>query len=205
MSTPYKVQASSIEACNCHHGCNCQFEGFPNEGKCEMILGFQVKQGRMGDVALDGVRFAVAAKYPGAIHQGHGHVVLFIDEGASAQQADAVASILSGKMGGMPWEALAGTIERFEGPVRQPVHFSIAGTRSELRIGDVVALELAPLRNPVTGAESNVHIAYPEGGFFWNDASMATTAHMRVNYGDMQLEWPGRYAAAAEVSWTNQK
>lgn len=37
--TPYTVNADHVEACNCQHGCNCQFEGVPNEGKCEFILG----------------------------------------------------------------------------------------------------------------------------------------------------------------------
>jgi len=27
---------------------------------------------------------------------------------------------------------------------------------------------------------------------------------MRVQHGDFWLEWPNRYAAAAEVNWTNQ-
>ena len=45
---------------------------------------------------------------------------------------------------------------------------------------------------------------YPKGGFFWNDARIATTRTMRAQHGDLQLEWPGRYAAAAEVNWTNE-
>ncbi len=54
--TPYRVRADSIEACNCQHGCNCQFEGFPNEGKCEFIIGCDVTDGRFGQVSLNGFR-----------------------------------------------------------------------------------------------------------------------------------------------------
>src|SRR5690242_21714177 len=93
--TLFRVKAESIEACNCRHGCNCQFAGFPNEGKCEFIIGFEVKDGRFGDVVLNGVRLVVTAKYPGAIHEGRGHVVLFIDDAASEAQANALVSILS--------------------------------------------------------------------------------------------------------------
>ena len=75
MTTPYRVKSDSVEACNCQHGCNCQFEGFPNEGKCEFIIGFAVKDGHFGDVSLNGFRAVVAAKYPNAIHEGNGHVV----------------------------------------------------------------------------------------------------------------------------------
>jgi hypothetical protein len=205
IKTAYRVKAESVEACNCQHGCNCQFAGFPNEGKCELIIGYEVTEGRFGNTSLDGVRAVIAAKYPNAIHEGHGHVVLFIDESASDDQVSALASILSGKMGGMPWEALAGTIERLEGPIRKPIHIKIAGERSEVRIPGAIALQLTPLRNPVTGEEKEVHITYPKGGFFWDDAHVATTAEMRAQYGDLRMEWPSRYAAAAAVNWTNQR
>ena len=163
-----------------------------------------MKSGHFGDLELDGVRAVIAAKYPNAIHEGHGHVVLFIDEAASQQQADAIAAILSGKMGGMPWEALAGTIERLDGPFRKPIEIKTAGERSVVRVPGAIELTLTPLTNPVTAEEKEVHIVYPKGGFFWNDARVATTTSMRASQGDLRLEWPGRYAAAAEVNWTNQ-
>ncbi|HEV2385780.1 MAG TPA: DUF1326 domain-containing protein [Candidatus Acidoferrales bacterium] len=199
------MKADSIEACNCHHGCNCQFEGFPNEGKCEAILAYEVKEGRFGNVSLDGVRAAAALAYPKAIHEGHGHVVLFIDEKATKEQVDAFVAILSGQMGGMPWEALAGTIERFEGPIRKPIELLLNGERSTLRVPGAIELKFTPLRDPVSGAEKEVHIVYPKGGFFWNDGHITTTEAMRVEYGDMRFDWPHRYAAAAEVNWTNQR
>ncbi len=203
--TAYRVKADSVEACNCQHGCNCQFAGVPNEGKCEFIIGYVVKDGRFGDTSLNGVRAVVVAKYPNAIHEGHGHVALFIDETASDEQANALATILSGKMGGMPWEALAATIERFEGPVRKPIEITVAGERSEVRVPGAVELQLTPLRDPVTGKEKEVHITYPKGGFFWDDARVATTTSMRADVGDLHIHWPNRYASAAEVNWTNQR
>jgi len=202
--TSFRVKAESVEACNCRHGCNCQFGGFPNEGKCEFIIGYEVLDGRFGTVSLNGLRAVVAAKYPKAIHEGNGHVVLFVDEGASQEQVDAFATILSGKLGGMPWEALAGTIGRFEGPIRKPVEIRAAGERSIVRVDGAIDLRLTPLRDPVSGEEKEVHIVYPKGGFFWNDAKVATTEVMRAEYGDLRLDWPNGFASAAEVNWTNQ-
>ena len=203
--TAYRVKAECVEACNCQHGCNCQFAGFPNEGKCEFIIGYEVKDGRFGNTTLNGVRAVIVGKYPNALHEGHGHVVLFVDNNASNDQVDAMVAILSGKMGGMPWEALAGTIERFEGPIRKPIHIKIAGERSEVSIPGAIALHLTPLCDPVTGAEKEVHITYPKGGFFWDDGRIATTTEMRAEHGDLRLEWPSRYASTAEVNWSNQR
>jgi hypothetical protein len=114
-------------------------------------------------------------------------------------------SILSGKMGGMPWEALAGTIARFDGPIRKPVEIHVNGERSTVRVQDAIDLSLMPLKDSITGEDKQVHIVYPKGGFFWNDAAVATTKTMRASHGDLHLEWPGRYASAAEVNWTNQR
>jgi hypothetical protein len=202
--TPYRVNAESIEACNCQHGCNCQFEGFPNEGKCEFVIGFEVKDGTFGDVSLNGLRAVIAAKYPKAIHEGNGHVVLFVDEKAGQEQVDAFATILSGKMGGMPWEALAGTIGRFEGPIRKPIEIQARGERSQVRVPGAVEVQFTPLKDITTGEAKEVHIVYPTGGFFWDEAKIATTETMSAKHGDLSFEWPKRYAAAAEVNWTNQ-
>jgi hypothetical protein len=201
--TPYHFKADSVEACNCHHGCNCQFAGFPNEGKCEFIIGYDVTDGRCGDVSLTGVRAVVVAKYPKAIHEGSGHVALFVDEQARQEQVDALMAIFSGKLGGMPWEALAGTIARFEGPIRKPIEIGAQRERSFVRVPGIVDLKLTPLTNPVTGEAKEVHITYPKGGFFWNDAHVATTETMHAAYGDLALDWPARYASAAEVNWSN--
>ena len=202
---PYQLKADHVEACNCRHGCNCQFIGFPNEGHCEFVVGWLVKDGRFGEVSLNGLRAALAAKYPKAIHEGDGHAVLFVDERATQEQAEALATILSGKMGGMPWEALAGTISRFEGPIRKPVEIQIAGERSLVRVPGSIEMQLTPIRDAVSGEEKEVHIVYPKGGFLWNAGKIATTATMKAEHGDFRLEWPFRYAAAAEVSWTNQQ
>jgi hypothetical protein len=203
--TSYRVKADSIEACNCRHGCNCQFGGTPNEGKCEFIVGFDVKDGQFGNVSLKGLRAVVAAKYPRAIHEGHGHVVLFVDEKASQEQVDAFATILSGKMGGMPWEALAATVEKFDGPIRRSIQIDVAKEKSRVRVADAIDLQLTPLKDPVSGAEKEVHIVYPKGGFLWNDGAIATTSKMHAQHGDFKIDWPDRYAAAAEVNWSNQK
>ena len=201
--TGYRVRAMTVEACSCAHGCNCQFVGTPNEGKCEFVIGYDVQEGRFGKVDLHGFRAVVAAKYPGAIHEGRGHAVLFVDRESRPEQVEAFATIISGKVGGMPWEALAGTIERFEGPIARPIDMAIAGQRAHIRIADAIEVETTPLKNPVTGDEKEVHIIYPKGGFFWNDGNVVTTRTMRVEHETLRMEWPAKYAATAEVNWTN--
>jgi hypothetical protein len=201
--TSYRVKAMSVEACSCAHGCNCQFGGMPNEGLCEFIIAYEVSEGRVGDVDLRGFRAVVAAKYPNAIHEGHGHVVLFVDERARPEQVQAFATILSGQLGGMPWEAIAATVEQFEGPISRPIELTINGQYGRVRVPGALELETTPLRNPVTGEEKEVHIHYPNGGFFWNDGNIVTTSTMRVDHPSLTMSWASKYAATAEVNWSN--
>ncbi len=202
--TRFKVKAMSLEACSCAHGCNCQFGGFPNEGICEFLIGYEVRDGEFGDVDLNGVRFVVAAKYPNAIHEGNGHVALFIDEKATADQVNAIATICTGAQGGMPWEAIAATVSRLEGPIQKPIEMNFDGAGSSFSVGDVLEVRAAPLRNPVTGEVNEVHITYPKGGFFWNDGSAVTTDTMKITWNDLSFDHPAKFAAIAEVNWTNQ-
>jgi hypothetical protein len=200
----YRVRAQSVEACNCALGCNCYFGGSPNEGICEFIIGYDIQEGRFGDVDLRGVRAVVAAKYPNAIHEGHGHVVLFVDQAASPEQVSALVTILSGQAGGMPWEAIAATIEKFEGPIRRPIEIGTDGQRGRVRIAGTVELETTPIRNALAGGqEIEVHMVYPNGGILWNDGNIVSTSTMRVTYDSFRLEWPGKFSVLAEVTWTN--
>jgi hypothetical protein len=113
-------------------------------------------------------------------------------------------SVMSGQLGGMPWEALAGTIGKFEGPIRGPVEITLAGERSRVQVPGVIDVQFTPLKDVVSGEEKEVHISYPKGGFFWNMGRVCTTQTMRAKHGDLAINWPGKYACAAEVNWTNQ-
>ncbi|MGI9044941.1 MAG: DUF1326 domain-containing protein [Gemmatimonadaceae bacterium] len=202
--TTFKVKAMSLEACSCAHGCNCQFGGSPNEGICEFLIGYDVRDGKFGDVDLNGVKFVIAAKYPNAIHEGNGHVALFIDDNATAEQVNAIATICTGAQGGMPWEAIAATVSRLEGPIQKPIEMRLDGSRSSFSIADVLECRATPLINPVTGEENEVHITYPKGGFFWNDGLAVTTDTTRISWGDLSFDYQQKFAAVAEVNWTNQ-
>ena len=204
---PYRITVHNIEACCCDTACGCQFSGFPtsNDGGCEALIGGEVKEGKYGDIVLDGVRYVLALDYPKAIHQGNGKVAVFIDDKASDQQADAIAMIISGQAGGMPFEALAGTIAVLEGPVRKPIEMKVNGTRSSYRIPGVLELRQTPIRDAVSGQYKEVQIVYPKGGFFWNTGNIATTEALVFDYGPVKFRHGGGFASYALTTWTNQR
>lgn len=201
--TPYRVTLHHMECCNCDVGCNCQFGGSPASGRCELVLAFRVIEGAFGDVPLAGTTFVVAAKYPKAIHEGNGHVAVFIDSKATPDQVAAITGILTGAHGGMPWEALAGTIGQLDGPFLTPIEMTLDGRSSRVRIAGSLEVQWTPILDAVSGEEKEVHIMYPKGGLMWNDGNICTTKTMRVKQGDMAFEHPGGYSAVAVTEWKN--
>lgn len=203
-TTTYHIKAHNLESCNCEHGCGCQFGGYPDHGGCEFIIGYETIEGKYDDTDLAGTRMVVVGKYPKAIHEGGGRVLFFVDENSSPEQIESVMSIFSGQAGGMPWEAIADTLDAVEGPIVRPIEMTVDGRHSHYRIPGVLDVEMAPIINPVTGEENDVHIVYPQGGFFWNDGSIGTTKTMHVNYGEFQFDYPSQFASYAVAEWSNQ-
>ena len=99
-ATDWSLKGDELGHCNCDWGCPCQFNALPTHGSCDAVIGFQVDEGRYGDVSLDGVRFASIVSWPGPIHEGDGTIQLVIDEGCSEDQRDALLKVNSGQEGG---------------------------------------------------------------------------------------------------------
>jgi len=202
-ATRFDVQVDHIEACNCPPNCPCQFGGLPTHGSCHFLIGYRVKKGTFGAVKLDGAKFVTICFYPAAIHQGNGSVALFVDEGLTAPQVDAIAQILSGKHGGMPWEALATTVTSFEGPIRSRIEMTVNGNRSSFKVAGELELQQTPIKDIVSGEDKEVHIVYPKGGFLWDDGNVCTSATMQSKHGKLRFDHAGGYSASAIARWTN--
>ena len=92
-----EIQGMEFANCNCIYACPCQFNALPDKGFCEAVAGYQIDQGRFGEVRLDGLRAAGMWRWPGAVHEGNGSMQLVVDERADFHQRDALVKILSGQ------------------------------------------------------------------------------------------------------------
>ena len=140
--TPYRVKGVFLETCNCDAGCNCNFGGFPDHGSCEALIGIHVSEGTFGDVDLSGMKVVPAIKWPKAIHEGNGAAAIFIDESASQDQVNGIATILTGQAGGMPWELLATTLTSLDGPHLKSIKMDVNGRNSGFSIDGILEAKL---------------------------------------------------------------
>ena len=93
----WRIKGEEFANCNCSYGCPCQFNALPTHGFCCAAAGFQIEQGRFGDVKLDGLRAAGLYRWPGPVHEGNGTMQLIVDKSADARQREALLKIMNGE------------------------------------------------------------------------------------------------------------
>lgn len=195
----WTLKGQVVIACNCDYGCPCNFNARPTKGKCEGGWTWHVEEGNYDGVALDGLNFSVYVDWPRAIHDGDGEAVILVDERADDAQREAIATLVGGGVGG-PWGVLGWTWPTVHGPVPVKYDAEFAGLDTRLRAGDVVELELAPIRNPVTGAESRPGVVLPQG-IIVKQAELGASSTFAVHDG-ISYDHSGQYTAIGSFEYS---
>lgn len=176
--TPWEIDAVALENCNCAFGCPCQFNSAPTDGTCEAATAYIINKGQYGDVKLDGVKFAMTFKWPGAIHLGNGTTQLVVDAAASPAQRAAVEVIGTGgdteDMATHFWVFDKMSPNRLETLVK-PIDLAVnlEARTGYAKVPGVFDLTVTPIRNPVSGEEHRVRINLPHG-FEFRQAEVAS-------------------------------
>lgn len=202
--TFWRIAGEEAAACNCAWGCPCQFNALPTHGRCEALVGVRIREGRYGQTVLDGLTFAGAWWFPGAVHEGNGIARVAIEERATAEQRAALINIVTAKDGGMPFEIFASVTETFLDPLFSSIEFD---TNRETRIARLSVPGLGefrsePIRNPVTGEEHRAIIKLPNG-FEYKEAEIANAVTMHASVGDKRMRNQNSYAQLCAVECGN--
>jgi hypothetical protein len=197
----WRIKAQYYEACNCALGCSCNMSGFPSEGFCEGTVSFRITEGEREGVDLAGAKVAAAVKWPGAIHEGNGQLVVFLD--CSDEQMGALGPILMAEDPGLPWEVLAATVSEVHGPFRETITIEGTGIDSAVSVDGKFDIRLKSFTDPVSGQKHEPHMVLKDG-FIFQDGIIGTTSTMRVDHDGVTLEHPGRNAYYSEVEWSSE-
>jgi hypothetical protein len=150
---------------------------------------------------LDGLRAALIASWPGAIHEGNGTMQVIIDERADAHQRHALRKIIHGEdtneMATMWWVYSAMSPNKLE-TLYRPIDFEVDLEKrtGRMSIPGMVEMSGEPIRNPVTGAEHRARIDLPHG-FEYEIAEMGS-ASSSVK-GPIAMEFKNSYGQFAEL------
>ena len=207
-STVWRLRGRGYEFCNCDFGCGCNFGGFPNskDGSCRALVGLDIAEGTCGDVNLSAVKCAAIVEWPKAIHEGNGKCVFVVDPSTTDEQIEALAQILTGKLGGLPWELLGPS---FDGLEKATITIEGQGRKSVFRAEGIAEGRGDTFKNPVTGDEHLANVELPDGfiwtrgecgqGSFTAKAGGLSLAFEKTNWILYDFDWSNVQAAVAAV------
>jgi hypothetical protein len=143
----YSLEGRLLEVCNCNTLCPCWVGEDPDYGTCEGTLAWHFDKGRIDDIDVTGLTFAVLAHIPGNILKGEWKVVAYVDEHATKAQEEAILAVWTGKKGG-PVADLAKLVGEVVAVERVPFTFEVEAGEGRLQIGSAVSADLSPFKGP---------------------------------------------------------
>ncbi len=142
----YRLQGSLLEVCTCKTLCPCWVGEDPDFEVCKSALAWHFDQGTIDGVDVSGHTIGLACFIPGNVLEGNWRVTMFIDDGATEEQAEAIQAVYSGAKGGAIVDLLqlVGEVTSVE---RVPILFEVVEGKGTLKIADVAHAELEPYRS----------------------------------------------------------
>ena len=133
----WQISGQYMETCNCDFLCPCPLTGLAEttHGYCIFAMAFRIDKGNFGGTGLDGLKFVIIGRTPGAMGAGDWQVGLIADAGASKEQQDALTQIVSGQAGG-PMANIAPLIGKFLGVEARPIQFEGSGNSWRVSVAD---------------------------------------------------------------------
>ncbi|MGH8019344.1 MAG: DUF1326 domain-containing protein [Opitutaceae bacterium] len=201
----WSMQGVEFVNCNCAYGCPCQFQGLPTHGDCCAYCFVQIEKGRFGDVPLDGLRWGILAKWPGAIHEGNGTLQTIVDERADVKQRAAIEAVSHGREtepGRLIWQVFSTTMTTFLPTLYKPIDLIIdlKTRKARVEVPGVVEGDGTSIRNEMAGTDVQTRITMP-AGFEFHEAEFISGKGKTAN-GGIHLDFDGTHAHLARVHWT---
>jgi hypothetical protein len=139
----WSIEGRYFENCSCEVVCPCtaSLELGADYDNCTVALVFHVDSGEVDGVDVSGLTIAAVAQSPKFMHEGNWKLGLLIDNQASDEQAQALAGVFSGQLGG-PMGALAPLVGEVLGVERVPMQFSSDDGHHHLVVGDMGEVEV---------------------------------------------------------------
>jgi len=201
----WRMKGEYLKNCNCWATCTCDTIGVPKPFKgCEGVLGMNIQEGNFNDIELSGLKFACIYHWPGALHEGNGTVVAYIDKRANPDQVNAIATILTGQAGGPWFEVLKSIVTKIEGPHLVDIQFEFDQDkrRAKLAVADHFETTSEPLIVPATGDEQRVVVRLPTG-MEYKEMEVAQTGILKAK-GTIAFDHKKTHSSIALVEHTDK-
>lgn len=202
----WRLTGDWFDVCKCNIPCPCTFAQAPTYGDCDGVLAWHIREGRYGDVRLDGLNLLGVSNFVGNIWAGETKAAMgmFMDQRADERQREALQKIFGGEAGGFP-ATFAELIGEMRGIEFAPVKIEVADdlSRWEAEVPGRVAAKAEALTGPTTPPGKRVQLfnapgseTGPGGVATWG----AATADEVDAFG-FKWEWSGRSSKHIPFDW----
>jgi hypothetical protein len=139
----WKLDGQYFENCSCDVPCPCtvSLELGADRDRCNAFLVFEVESGDVEGVDVSGLTVAAVIDTPKVMSDGNWRLGVLLDETASDEQAEKLAAVFGGQLGG-PMEALAPLIGEQLGLERVPMEVTHENGTHRIRVGDDGVVEV---------------------------------------------------------------
>ena len=151
----YQLEGSLLEVCTCDILCPCWVGEDPDGGTCDGLFAWHIENGTVNGIDVSGRTFGFVAHIPGNVLDGNWKIVVFLDDGASEEQQQALLDVWTGKLGG-PVADLAQLVGEVIGMERVPVTFEVEGVKGTMKYGELASAVLEPFKG-ATGESTALH------------------------------------------------
>lgn len=162
----WTMTGTFYENCSCDAICPCTWSNLAHRATndyCRFAMAFEVESGDIDGVDVSGRSFVLVGDTPADMTQGNWRLGVFVDDGASGEQAGKIGEVLSGALGGPP-AALGPLIGEILGLEQAPISITKEGGGHRVKVGDAVDYSGMQVKTEdgATVSLSNI-VAHPAG------------------------------------------
>ena len=196
----WNLTGSYSETCSCELMCPCNlsFDHGATYDFCRVTLAFNIRQGAVDDTDIAGRKVVLIADTPKVMTDGNWRVGVFIDDGATDAQFDALVQVFSGQLGG-PMAGLVPLIGEMLGVQRAAIDLEDDGLLHRVRVDDVIDFEIEDI--VPFGVDTGEPVRF--SGMFHPigpDLTMAEAKRTRINA--FGIEYEGKTGLSkSDFSW----
>lgn len=196
----WRITGTEYAPCSCAVGCPCllgEMEGDQEGGWCSGIIAVDISSGESDGVDLSGTKALAIADWPKGFLAGDGTGRVYVDEGASDEQAQELEAIFTGQKGG-PLEVIGELVPNFLESKRASISFETRGEATRISVGDIGEAVFEPLKGPSGEPTRVLHGA----AAFRDDVTLAKGTATRFHDPDLR-DWQSLgHAEIADVEWS---
>jgi FtsP/CotA-like multicopper oxidase with cupredoxin domain len=199
---PYRIRGLFYEACDCFTVCPCWMGNNPDGGECTGVFAWEIEQGSIDGVDVTGLKAVSVSHHVGDRDEAKQRVVIFVDDRATRQQADALAAAFSGRLGG-PLQELADILGQLAGVERAPIELRRDGRVTTLIVDHRIRIEGAANEGP-----SGRPMALNDGRLsqvLGSPAEVGESGRFRIGLKDhgMEMDVRGRSTMSGRFSYVH--